>query len=150
MLVPEDGMTGKTPKKNGRPGVDRIGRTPLHYAALEGKLDEAKRLLTEGADPSARDDNGWTPLHFAAQSWQMEMASLLLSSGAPVDAQDSNGNTALCNAVFSSKGRGELIGLLRAHGADPRLENNHGISPLGLAKTIANHDVKQHFADLGT
>jgi hypothetical protein len=52
-------MTGKTPKKKERPGVDRMGRTPLHYAALEGRLDEAKRLLAEGADASARDDNGW-------------------------------------------------------------------------------------------
>jgi ankyrin repeat protein len=143
-------MTGKTPKKKARPGVDRMGRTPLHYAALEGKLDEARRLLAEGADPSARDDNGWAPLHFATQNWQVDVANLLLSSGAEVDAQDSNGNTPLCNAVFSSKGRGELIALLRAHGADPKLENKHGVSPLGLAKTIANYDVTQHFADLGT
>ncbi len=126
-----------------------MGRTPLHYAALEGRLDEAKRLLAEGADASARDDNGWAPLHFATQNWHVDIASLLLSSGAEVDARDSNGNTPLCNAVFSSKGRGELIVLLRAHGADPLLQNNHGVSPVGLAKTIANYDVAQHFADLG-
>jgi hypothetical protein len=35
-------------------------------------------------------------------------------------------------------------------GADPKLENNHSVSPLGLATTIANYDVKQHFADVET
>jgi Ankyrin repeats (many copies) len=84
-------MTGKTPKKKERPGVDRMGRTPLHYAALGGKFDEAKSLLAEGADPNACDDNDWTPLHFASQNWQTDVASLLLSSGAKVDAQDSTG-----------------------------------------------------------
>jgi ankyrin repeat protein len=137
-------MTGKQPKRKERPGVDRMGRTPLHYAVVDGKLDEAKKLLAAGADASARDDNGWTPLHFAAQGWRVDFADLLLSSGAEIDAQDSHGNTPLGKAVFNSKGRGDLIALLRAHGADPTLENKHGVSPLSLARTIANDEVMQY------
>lgn len=51
-------------------------------------------------------------------------------------------------AVFNSKGRGELIGLLRAHGADPLHANASGQGPVGLARLIANYDVAQYFADV--
>jgi ankyrin repeat protein len=72
----------------------------------------------------------------------------LLDAGAPVNARDANGNTPLSDAVFRSRGRGDVIKLLRDRGADPTLKNNHGVSPLSLAHTIANYDVRQFFADL--
>jgi ankyrin repeat protein len=141
-------MTAKRPKRKERPGVDRAGRTPLHYAALDGSGAEVRRLLEEGADPSAPDDDGRTPLHFAAQGWHVETAEALLSAGAQVDPKDSRGNTPLGDATYQSQARGEMIALLRARGADPNAKNKHGVSPLELARTIANYDVAQYFADL--
>lgn len=41
-------MAGKQPKGKERPGVDRMGRTPLHYAALEGKAGNVRQLLASG------------------------------------------------------------------------------------------------------
>ena len=38
--------------------------------------------------------------------------------------------------------------LLRDSGADPLHKNNHGVSPLILARTIANYDVRQFFTDI--
>jgi len=35
-------------------------------AAADGSLDEIRRAVHLGLDPSAADDDGWTPLHFAA------------------------------------------------------------------------------------
>ena len=119
-------MTAKHPKRLDRPGVDRAGRTPLHYAASSGDLDHVRRLLSEGADPAAADDDGLTPLHFAALSHNCDIAIALLDSGATVDARDANGNTPLSRAVFESRGRGQLIALLRSRGADPGAENLHG------------------------
>jgi ankyrin repeat protein len=141
-------MARKRPKQTERPGVDRMGRTPLHYAANEGLHEEARRLLEGGADVNASDDNGWTPLHFAAQSGSLEIAALLLASGARVEALDSDGNSPLGQAVFSCTGDGALIAALRAAGADPFKENHHGISPIALARDIGNYDVEQFFADL--
>ncbi|MDH5740819.1 MAG: ankyrin repeat domain-containing protein [Nitrospira sp.] len=96
----------------------------------------------------APDDNGWTPLHFAAQSNAADTTELLLNAGASVDARDAHGNTPLSTAVFNSRSYGEVIKFLRTHGADPHAKNNHGVSPLSLARTIANFDVRQFFQDL--
>lgn len=128
---------------------DRQGRTPLHTAALRGDLAEIERLIAAGADPSVGDNNGFTPLHLAAQEGQTDAARALLNGGAEVDKRNGFGNTALFVAVFNSRGRGDLIALLREHGADPAAENANRQTPLGLAHLIANFDVAQYFGDLG-
>ena len=73
---------------------------------------------------------------------------MLLEAGAAVDPHDSHGNTPLHKAVFNSRGDGIVINLLRTHGADPQAQNAHGVSPLKLALTIVNFDVRQFFSDL--
>ncbi len=138
----------KHPKRTERPGVVRLGRNELHDAALDGDARRVAELLAKGRDPAAQDDNGWTPLHFAVQSWAPDACLALLEAGAPVDARDSNGNTPLWRAVLNSRGRGDVIKLLRDRGADPTLENNHGVSPLKLAGSANSFDVKQFFKDL--
>ena len=85
-------MPGKQPKRKDRPGVDRLGRTSLHYAALEGDAGRVRQLLATGLAADAPDDNGWTPLHFAAQSTAADVTALLLNAGASVAARDAHGN----------------------------------------------------------
>lgn len=141
-------MTRKQPKRNPRPGVDEYGRTPLHYAAADGKVEEVIRLLAAGANPNAQDDNGWSPLHFAAQAVSPGATEALLAAGAQTELKDSFGNTALSKAVFESRGNGSVIQLLRRAGADPHAANSSGVTPLSLARTIANFNVRQFFTDL--
>jgi uncharacterized protein len=120
----------------------------LHYAAAEGAAARVSELLLAGLDPGASDHEGWTPLHFAAQANSEAVTSLLLDAGAAVDPQDGYGNTPLARAVFSSRGRGAVIELLRSRGANPCLKNSHGVSPVELARTIENYDVARFFRDL--
>jgi ankyrin repeat protein len=143
-------VTGKQPKRRERPGVDRLGRTPLHNAIVDGKSGTAKRLIAKGAAPSAPDDNGWTPLHFAAKYQHLDLVKLLLDAGADVDALDSNGNTPLFKAVFEYTTKGEIITLLRAHGANPKRKNKFGVSPLSFAKDLEETDVTQRLIALLT
>jgi ankyrin repeat protein len=141
-------MATKQAKQKPREGVDEFGRTPLHYAAAESCSDGVAKLLAAGADPNAQDDNGWSPLHFAAQAVSPDCAKLLLQAGADTTLLDSHGNTALFRAVFSSKEDGSVIRLLRQAGANPQAKNKHGVSPISLARTIANFDLAQYFNDI--
>ena len=141
-------MTGKQPKRRVRPGVDTYGRTPLHYAAGDGNEARCRELLAAGADPNAQDDNGWAPLHFAAQASSAPVTAVLLGAFANPELRDGQGNTPLSRAVVSSRGEGSVITLLRSAGADPGACNNHGVSPVTLARTIGNFNVAQFFADL--
>lgn len=76
------------------------------------------------------------------------MAKMLLEAGAKVDVRDAHGNTPLSTAVFNCRGDGEMIRLLRKWGADPYAKNNHGVSPLDLARMIDNFDIAKYFDDL--
>jgi ankyrin repeat protein len=127
---------------------DRDGRVPLHYAALENDVAAAKARLAAGDEPDASDREGFTPLHFAAQQGSVEVLQLLLDRGAKVDSVNRFGNTPLWVAVANSRGRGDLIALLRQHGADPLKTNNYRQTPVGLARLIGNYDVARWFSDL--
>ncbi|WP_406050259.1 ankyrin repeat domain-containing protein [Kribbella sp. NBC_00889] len=41
---------------------DRLGRTSLHYAAVDGPVDQVRNLLASGANVAATDRQGFTPL----------------------------------------------------------------------------------------
>lgn len=127
---------------------DAAGRFPLHYAALENDVAKVRELLSAGANPNVADRQGFQPLHLAAQQGATEAARALLEAGAEVDAVNTFGNTPLFIAVFNSRGRGDLIELLRARGADPLHNNNAQQSPAGLARLIGNFDVAKFFADV--
>jgi ankyrin repeat protein len=123
--------------------LDREGRTPLFYAAMDGDSVIAAELIRQGANVNAQDKSLKTPLHFAANAYQPEVAELLSKNGANVDAQDAHGNTPLSDAVFDSKGRGEVIKMLVSLGANKALKNKHGVSPEDLAKSIGNYEVSK-------
>ena len=141
-------MSKKQPKRKPRPGVDEYGRTPLHYAAADGLVDQVTQLLSAGADANVQDDDGWTPLHFAAQANSASVTKSLLSSGAQTELKDSYGNTPLFRAVFAYQSDGAVIRLLLNAGANPNAVNLSSVTPLSLAKSIANYDVSQFFDGL--
>jgi uncharacterized protein len=87
-------------------------------------------------------------VHFAAQEGAAFVAEFLLDAGADVDATNVYGNTLLFVAVFNSRGRGDVIELLRARDASPFHVNNAGQTPVGLARLIGSYDVSRFFADL--
>ena len=124
---------------------DQMGRVPLHYAALEGRVDQVGALLDEGADVAATDKQGFTALHFACQQNRSDVAEALLAAGAPIDPVDQWGNTPLWRAVFSAKGDPRIVGTLVDAGADPDQENFSGSSPRQLAALIGNYDASGYF-----
>ena len=128
--------------------TDKAGRTPLHYAALSGDAQKVDAAIKMGFDVDAADNQGFTPLHLAAQSNSVSAVEMLLKEGAPVNAKNIYGNGPLFVAVFYSAGDGQVIRMLREHGADPTAVNDSGQSALGLSRLIANYNVAQFFEDL--
>lgn len=115
---------------------DEDGRTPLFSAVLGGSLGLVGLLIESGADLDAHDSQGFTVLHYCAQEDLLEMARLLVSKGADVNAQDEDGSSVLWRAVFSDRGRRDLVELLLAAGAKPELPNRAGESPRALAERL--------------
>ncbi len=68
-------------------GTDWLGKTHLHTAATDGKLDAASALLECGANIDAVEyDEGGTSLAWAARKGKTEMVAFLLAEGADVNA----------------------------------------------------------------
>lgn len=128
--------------------MDPAGRSPLHYAALKDDAREVTRLIADGEAPDSSDSQGFTPLHLAAQEHALDAAAALVDLGASVDQTNCFGNTPLFVAVFNSRGRPEMINLLRSRGADPLHSNGSGQTPVGLAILIGNYGVAGYFEDL--
>lgn len=119
--------------------------SPFLEAVMRDDVDAALNLLEGGADPDEVGTAGFTALHFAAQNYQPRLVRALIIAGAAVDPLNRYGATPLWTATMKSRGRGEVIKLLLEAGADPDCENSRGISPRGLASTIANYDLGQFF-----
>ncbi|MEV4335389.1 ankyrin repeat domain-containing protein [Streptomyces sp. NPDC049597] len=134
---------------DGDQGRDWMGRTSVHYGALNEDVAGLRAALADGAEPGLADKAGMTPLHFAAQSQAASAAEILLAAGGPVDVGDSNGNTALFNAVFHYRGDPATLRVLLEAGADPEQQNAKGVSPRGLADLIGNYDVAVHVPGAG-
>jgi ankyrin repeat protein len=76
------------------------GKTPLHFAALNGHSTITKLLIQLGANINAQDQNDATPLHLAAKQGHWTAIELLIKFGANINAQDKYGKTPLDFAVF--------------------------------------------------
>jgi ankyrin repeat protein len=73
---------------------DEQGLTALGFAAHQGELRMARRLLDAGADVNHADNDGATPLIWAVQGKHIEMVRLLIERGANPSLRDNQGVTA--------------------------------------------------------
>jgi ankyrin repeat protein len=115
---------------------DRTLDAPLIQAARTGALDTIKRLLDSGADvnlPGPTGD-GWdaTPLQHAILARQSGAVRLLLERGAdPNRVAGPNAPAPLMLAAGDTDPT--FVNLLLAHGADPTVEDENGVTPLARA-----------------
>jgi uncharacterized protein len=97
--------------------------------------DILRYLLEHGASPSQKGENGFPPLVYlcrADKGEQPEKIRLLLEHHAPVNGMGPKGRTALHYAAAA--GFVDVMALLLAHGADYRIRDHHGETPLALAR----------------
>jgi hypothetical protein len=75
------------------------GKTPLHYAALEGLVDLVRKIINAGAEVNAptdlRGSEGVTALMWAATYGHEEVCKVLLDAGADPTLREKGGRNAL-------------------------------------------------------
>lgn len=74
--------------------VNRLGWTPLHYAASKAHEDTVKLLLSHKAIVNAPSPDGTSPLMMAAYAGSDEVVRILLAAGADVTARNLQGEDA--------------------------------------------------------
>ena len=110
--------------------------SPLIQASRTGSLDAITLLLDSGADvnlPGPTGDN-WdaTPLQHAVLARQAGAVRLLLDRGA--DPNRGAGPKALAPLMLAAGDTDPtFVNLLLAHGADPTVEGENGVTPLSRA-----------------
>src|SRR5262245_44645805 len=110
--------------------------SPLIQAARTGSLDTIKLLLDFGADVNllgpTGDDWDATPLQHAILARQSDAVRLLLDRGAdPNRVAGPNAPAPLLLAAGDTDPT--FVNLLLAHGADPAIEGESGVTPLSRA-----------------
>ncbi len=93
----------------------RKGKTPLHFAAAEGRDEALNFLLDQHADIEARTNRLMTPLIIAAANGRKGVVKILIAKKAILDATDIEGRSALWYAIH--KNHGHTAKLLREKGA---------------------------------
>ena len=104
--------------------ADVSGRTPLSFAADDGKLEIVRYLVENGAVVDRRDVQQRTPLMHASGADHPEVIAFLADHGADVNARDQFGDTPLIAAC--GKGNATTAALLLQRGADATLKDQEG------------------------
>jgi ankyrin repeat protein len=121
------------------------GLSALTFAAREGDLESARKLLDAGADVNQPTEYGWSPLLTAVNNRNYRLALLLVERGADVNRANKGGWTPLYLAVDNRNIEGgdypvpkpdvdhlDLIKALLAKGANP----NAKVKDNTLTRTI--------------
>ncbi len=118
---------GVSPDLAGADGVP-----PLHQAITQQSTNAVSLLLESGANINAVDQEGRTALMRAMESCDLAIASnLLFQSAVNINARDRRGDTVLHKTVRCNQPAG--IRMLLEKGADPKMLNYAGFSPLHIA-----------------
>ncbi|GMF19216.1 unnamed protein product [Phytophthora lilii] len=126
--------------------------TETQAAVKAGDVAKLQKLLADGVNLDAKDEDERTSLHWACATGRLDVAEFLLEHAhAAVNVQDDAGWTPLMSAA--SAGHGDIVGLLLSKGADANLPNENGQIPLHYHRVIIalllDHGAKVNTRDVG-
>jgi ankyrin repeat protein len=105
--------------------------------AIDGnQISNVKLLIKRGANLHHKDTFGRGVLHSAAVNKRAEILRILLAKDPTLDVnmRDAHGKTTLHD--IARWGHTETIEVLLAHGGDPTIKDNHGRTPMRVAREM--------------
>ncbi|KAI5623419.1 ankyrin repeat and SOCS box protein 3 [Silurus asotus] len=121
--------------------------TPLFFAAKNGQLRAARRLIRAGADLNKMSNDLSSPLFVAVDNDHKEVVELLVSEGAEVNETHSiSGWSCLHQAVY--KGNTEIVKVL-VRVCSLEVVDDYGITPLFVAAQYGHHQCLEILAVAG-
>lgn len=97
----------------------------------KGTIEDARRLLDEGADVNYVDENGHTALHYAVFQCKADLIQLFVDRNADVNSVDRNGNTSL--HMSAKAGEYNFCAYLLKKGAAHKIFNKEHMAPIHVA-----------------
>jgi ankyrin repeat protein len=95
-------------------------------------------LLSRGADPTIRREDGENILFHASRRGMLSLVGRLIEEGVDLDGRDAKGETAVFAAVRQDNRH--VLELLLDHGASEKLRNRGGESPKAVAAKLRSAD----------
>ena len=123
-------------------------RTPLMFAAGEGRFDVVKYLIDHGADVGKKAWNKRTALHYASQRGHLKVVEVLLSKGAEIDVEDEDRCTPL--SLAAGRGHIDMSLYLIDHGAGVDKKDCRKRTSLHYASERGNFKVVEALLSKGT
>lgn len=108
------------------------GWTELHFAAANGQVDNAAKLLGQHADVDVQNARGRTPLYEAAKRGRLEVVKLLVEKGAKIDAHDAVSGFVPLH-IASEQKHADVVKYLLDKGAPVDTRNKSEQTPLWQA-----------------
>jgi ankyrin repeat protein len=126
-------LAGMLDIKFGIEGQDQWGKTPLYYAAKNGKDGTVRFLLGRGANIESETGNHWTAMHAAARAGHDNVIEVLLKHvpAANINVKTGAKLTPLFLAVVNK--RKSTVELLLSHGAEQGARNENKDTMLHIA-----------------
>lgn len=116
-----------------------ILNTALILAAEKGHLEIISFLLSIGADPNTKNQNGETTLIIAAKTGKQTIVKVLLQSGANIDWTDKSGVTALMTGA--QYGHLDVVNVLIVAGAHLEIKSKDGYTAIAIATKEGHGDI---------